>query len=187
MSIIHAPEVVSPAVSDGQCTVGVVVHVPDPAGAQIAAIRAATGDLLGNHIPTHITLLPPTRVTREEHAALGEHVARVADAEASFAVHLSGTGTFRPISQVVYAALSQGVGRCRSLAEQVCGGPVASPSRFAYHPHVTLAHDIDSAALDRVQAEQDDFDASFTVDELCLYEMSEHTPWRLKARLGLRT
>ncbi|MGB5951589.1 MAG: 2'-5' RNA ligase family protein [Ornithinimicrobium sp.] len=170
---------------DGHCTVGVVVHVPDPIGAQVADIRAAMGDPLGSQIPTHITLLPPTRVTTEQHAALGQHLADVAARHRAFEVHLSGTDTFRPISDVVYVALAEGVEECRSLATTVCGGPVASPSPFAYHPHVTLAHDVGSEELDRVQAEHQGIHASFSADDLCLYEMSDEGPWRLQARFAL--
>lgn len=163
------------------------MHVPDPVGAQIADIRAAVGDPLGSHIPTHITLLPPTRVTTEQHAALGQHLAEVAARHRAFDVHLSGTDTFRPVSDVVYVALAEGVDECRSLATTVCGGPVASPSPFAYYPHVTLAHDIGPEELDRVQAEQRDFEASLAVEELCLYSMTEAAvSWQLQSRFALQ-
>ncbi len=162
------------------------MRVPDPIGAEIGAIRAATGDPSGNDIPTHITLLPPTSVTNEQHATFGEHLAAVSAAQPVFDVRLSGTASFRPISEVVFVVVAGGADRCRGLAAQVCAGPVVSPSPFTYHPHVTLAHGVASHELDRVQEEQKRFSASFRVAEICLYEMTDATSWRLQARFPLR-
>ena len=40
---------------------------------------------------------------------------------------------------------------------------------YPYHPHVTVAHDVPTEALDRVYAELAGFDARFTVDHFTLY------------------
>ncbi|MGB3185987.1 MAG: 2'-5' RNA ligase family protein [Ornithinimicrobium sp.] len=162
------------------------MRVPDPIGAELGAVRASTGDPFGNDIPTHITLLPPTAVSSEQRAAFGHHLAAVSATQPTFDVRLAGTASFRPVSEVVFVVVARGGEQCRRLAEQVCAGPVVSPSPFEYHPHVTLAHGVPSPELDRVQREQEGFSASFRVAEICLYEMSDATPWRLHARFPLR-
>jgi 2'-5' RNA ligase len=41
-----------------------------------------------------------------------EHLRKVALAEQPFELHLRGTGTFRPVSPVVFVQLAQGIGDC---------------------------------------------------------------------------
>lgn len=154
-------------------------------GAEIAAVRAAAGDEFGYGIPTHVTLLPPTTVTAEQRVQFVQHLHAVTSAHRAFTVQLAGTGTFRPTSDVVFLALADGDDQCRSLADDVCAGPVPSPSPFAYHPHVTLAHGIAPPLLDQVHSAQRGFAASFRVDDVCLYEMSESQVWRLHSRFPL--
>ena len=62
---------------------------------------------------------------------------------------LSGTGTFRPVSPVVFVQVSRGIAHCEALERAVRSGPVERTLDFPYHPHVTVAHHLDEAALDR--------------------------------------
>ena len=64
-------------------------------------------------------------------------------------MHLRGSGTFRPVSPVVFVPLARGISECERLEAQVRSGPLARETAFPYHPHVTVAHDLDEAALDR--------------------------------------
>ena len=84
--------------------------------------------------------------------ALGEieaHLAAVAAAERSFPIHLRGTGTFRPVSSVVFVALAVGIGGCERLERAVRRGPPDREPAFPYHPHVTVAHHLADDLLDR--------------------------------------
>ena len=57
-----------------------------------------------------------------------------------FRVHLRGTGTFQPISPVVFVGVVQGISQCEVLAAEVLRGPLAIDRAFPFHPHVTIAH-----------------------------------------------
>lgn len=94
---------------------------------------------------------------------------QVAAAHRPFRVRLAGTGTFRPVSPVVFVVVADGEGGCRRLEQALRCGVLASPRRFPYHPHVTIAHDLDDAELDRASADQAGFEATFEVASFTLY------------------
>ncbi|MGC1206333.1 MAG: 2'-5' RNA ligase family protein [Ornithinimicrobium sp.] len=162
-------------------TVGVVLLVPNPLGSQVTRLRARIGDALGMAIPTHITLLPPTRVSAGQSEALEEHLAQVASHHEAPTIKVNGTGTFRPTSDVVFLAISEGVQACADLNAAVCSGPVTSPSVFPFHPHITLAHDLAPQVLDHVAAEYVDVRAEFRVPQISLYRLDDQGRWQVRA------
>ena len=102
-------------------TIGVAVAIPDPWGQQLQAYRESLGDPSASLIPTHITLVPPTELAEDGLAEVESHLADVAGERSAFRVHLRGTGTFRPVSPVVFVTLAAAA----SLAES-SGAPCAS-------------------------------------------------------------
>src|SRR4051794_15445184 len=93
-------------------------------------------------IPTHVTLVPPTDVA-DSLDKVERHLADIASATKPFRLHLRGTATFRPTSPVVFIAISEGIANCEVLAGAARQGPLEQELTFPYHPHVTVAHDID--------------------------------------------
>lgn len=168
--------------ADEPKTVGVVLVVPDPIGSQVAAARAAVGDELGAAIPTHITLLPPTVIDAHQQITFDEHLRRVAHTRGPVHIGLAGSDTFRPVSDVVFLAVGDGAPDCVDLNAQVCSGPVSTPSPFAFHPHITLAHDLSEQVLDRLARQYREVDDTFTVGEMCLYTLRPNAGWRVAAR-----
>ena len=81
-------------------------------------------------------------------------------------MHLSGTGTFRPVSDVVFVAVARGIGNCELLANDVRRGPLARSLSFPYHPHVTVAHDVPEDMLELAYSGLADLSAEFRVDRL---------------------
>ncbi|PWJ26124.1 2'-5' RNA ligase [Branchiibius hedensis] len=158
-------------------TIGVALAIPEPGGRLIADARARAGDPLAHAIPTHITLLPPTNVAGLDLVQFAGHLAQVARGSQPFRVVLEGTGTFRPISSVVFVQVSEGVAELARLQAAIRRGPVERPLDFPYHPHVTLAHDVSDAALDEVAAEFGDYRQSFVASEFDLYEQDEGGSW----------
>ncbi len=158
-------------------TVGVAIAVPEPWGAWLQDYRAALGDDTAPGIPTHVTLVPPFEVDRADVPAVEEHLARAAAAHPAFGIHLRGTGTFRPVSPVVFVMLAAGISGCEQLAAAVRRGPLAADLRFPYHPHVTVAHDLDDHLLDRAFRELSGFECDFAVDHFSLYVHEGHTGW----------
>ena len=51
----------------------------------------------------------------------------------------------------------------------VRSGALAVESRFPYHPHVTLAHDVSDEILNRAFDDFTDFRAAFTVTQMDLF------------------
>lgn len=165
--------------SSASPVVGVALPVPEPWGSYLQSLRVAYGEDRAQHIPTHITLMPPTPVAPEQLLPLRSHLAAVAASHASFEVLLRGTGTFRPISDVVYVQVAQGVSSCERLESAVRGGPVTRSLDFPYHPHVTLAHDRPEVVLDRAFADMESFTCAFEASTFRLYLHGGDEVWRV--------
>lgn len=158
-------------------TIGVSLAVPDPWGPRLQEYRVGLGDTAAAGIPTHITLVPPVEVAETDLAGVVEHLACAARDTAAFDVHLRGTGTFRPVSPVVFVSLVEGISGCELLAKTVAQGPLARESEFPYHPHVTVAHHLSEELLDRAFDEQADFECEFTADRFWLYVHHSELGW----------
>jgi 2'-5' RNA ligase len=168
-------------------TIGVAIGIPEPWGSQLDGQRAASGDPMAAFIPAHLTLLGPTEVDSAPEIAVKveEHLASVASAHHPFQVHLRGTGTFRPITQVVFVAVAAGISNCELLAADIRSGPLHRELRYPYHPHVTVAHDVPPAALDAVFEGLAGFEARFPVDGFTLYEHGDDGHWHPRRRFQL--
>ncbi len=158
-------------------TIGVAVAIPEPWATELQDYRAGVGDATAAMIPTHITLVPPTEVDGEL-AEIEAHLAQAAAAVEGFTVHLRGTGTFRPISPVVFVTLAEGISQIELLASAVRRGPLDVDLAFPFHPHVTIAHHLDDERLDRAFAELADFECEFAVTEFHLYVHDDDLGWR---------
>jgi 2'-5' RNA ligase len=158
-------------------TIGVSVAVPDPWGSELQTYRVKLGDEEAAGIPSHITLLPPIDVDDALIPEIQEHLEHMAGASASFDVHLRGTGTFRPVSPVVFVNVVRGISGFELLALAVRQGPLAIEAHFPYHPHVTVAHDLDEDSLDQAFEDLEGFECRFTVEHFSLYVHSEDDGW----------
>ena len=168
-------------------TIGVAVAIPEPWATQLQDYRARLGDATASMIPTHITLVPPTEVDGDALDDIEAHLESVAATVDAFQVHLRGTGSFRPVSPVVFVAVVEGISSCEQLASAVRRGPLEVDLSFPYHPHVTVAHDLPEAALDRAFEELAEFDCSFEVDDFHLYVHDEQDGWRPTRDFALRS
>ncbi|WSQ11380.1 2'-5' RNA ligase family protein [Streptomyces sp. NBC_01231] len=164
----------------GTVTIGVSIAVPEPHGSLLQERRAGFGDAAAHGIPTHITLLPPTEVDASMLPAIEAHLGEVAAAGRPFPMRLSGTGTFRPLSPVVYVQVAEGAEACTWLQKQVrdASGPVARELQFPYHPHVTVAHGIEDEAMDRAFEALADYEAQWPCTGFALYEQGADGVWR---------
>ena len=159
-------------------TIGVAIAVPDPWGRQLQDYRKALGDQTAAGIPTHITLMPPFETEPEQMPAIEQHLAEAAGGNNSFKVHLRGTGTFRPVSPVVFVVVVEGISQCEVLAFSIRRGPLAAELQFPYHPHVTVAHDLDDTHLDKAFGELAGFECEFEADHFSLYVHDRATGWQ---------
>lgn len=165
-------------------TIGVAIAVPEPWASRLEDYRREIGDPTASGVPSHITLIPPT----EYDDALGEieaHLAAAAQTCGPFRVHLRGTGTFRPVSPVVFVGLSEGISQCEQLADAVRRGPLAVELDFPYHPHVTVAHHLGDEELDRAFDDLRDFECAFEVTDFHLYVHEGEKGWQARSTFAL--
>jgi 2'-5' RNA ligase len=159
-------------------TIGIAIPIPEPHGTELQDWRSSFGDPQARAIPTHVTLLPPTVIATSALRDIEEHLAKIAVGERPFPMRLRSTGTFRPVSPVVFVRITEGVADCARLERRVRSGPLAREVRFEYHPHVTVAHDVPEYALDIAYERLESYDVAFPVAGFSLYEHGQDGVWR---------
>jgi 2'-5' RNA ligase len=150
-------------------TIGVALTLGSPAREALEAIRARFEAGPGE-MPPHVTLLPPVDIDGDALPAVIDHLAAVGRGTRPFTLVLDGTGSFRPVSPVVFVRVAEGADRCADLEGRVRSGVLSVDARFPYHPHVTIAHDVPDSVLDLAEQEVAGFRAAMTIADLGLYE-----------------
>ena len=158
-------------------TLGVVITIPEPHASVLSGWRRRVGDKLGENIPPHVTLLPPTPIDRDELPAVRNHLEKAAEAATAFPMHLFGTGTFRPMSPVVFIGVARGIADCELLEQSIRSGPLVRDLDFTYHPHVTVAQDVSDEQLDAAYEGLSSFVARFQVEHFSLFERAADGSW----------
>jgi 2'-5' RNA ligase len=159
-------------------TIGVAIAIPEPFGSELRSHRASFGDVMAEAIPTHLTLLPPSEVDPRQLDVIDDHLGMVASKHAAFFLRMRGTATFRPVSPVVFVAVTEGISSCELLAEDIRSGPLQRELAYPYHPHVTVAHHLDEEALDTASATLADYECEFCVVAFSLYIHGSDNRWR---------
>ena len=165
--------------------VGVLVPIPEPWAQLLVDWRSKVGDPQANLVPPHVTLLPPTEVAVAERTTISAHLAQVARCHPPFDMHLSGTGTFRPVSDVVFIAVARGIGNCELIATDVRQGPLHRELTFPYHPHVTVAHDVTPDMLELAYSGLADLSAEFRVEYFTEFEQTPTGAWAVAREYAL--
>jgi 2'-5' RNA ligase len=163
----------------------VAIPIPEPWGLELRDYRKQFGDPLADFIPAHVTLLPPTTVDDSVVAEAQQHLAAVAAGIAPFDMHLRGTGSFLPVSPVVFVTVVGGISDCERLEQRVRSGSLERELQFPYHPHVTVAHDLPAESLTRAFEELVAYEARFGVTAFHLYEHGVDGVWRSQQEFTL--
>lgn len=158
--------------------VGVTIGIPEPLAGALESWRASFGDPMAAVVPPHITLITTTPAS--DWSAMVRHVREVASGQQPFRVCLRSTGSFRPVSPVVYLKLDEGFDECVHLHEKLQSGPLEREPEFPFHPHVTVAHDVSDAGMDAAEQELEAFQASFEVQSIGVYEHLPSGLWKLR-------
>jgi 2'-5' RNA ligase len=170
------------AARDGKAPlVGVILGFPDDVATELRKWRASFGDPMAESVPAHITLVTTTET--DDWDAAVSHVRRVASQQTPFRVTISGTGSFRPVSEVVYLNVAEGFEQCVKLHSELQQGPLERDLPFPYHPHVTVAHDVDPVRLDEAELALKNYSTSFTVASMGLYEHHADGLWQPREEL----
>jgi 2'-5' RNA ligase len=178
------------ASGDGQSqdegiSIGVILGFPREIAEELQRWRASFGDPLAATVPAHITLVTTT-VTQDWEATC-RHVRNVARRQKPFTVTIAGTGSFRPVSPVVFLKVEAGFRECVSLHRKLQSGPLQRDLPFPYHPHVTVAHDVAPECLDEAERALKNYRASFPVASMGLYEHDDNGIWQLREELDFGT
>jgi 2'-5' RNA ligase len=160
-------------------TIGVALPIPEPFLGELGAYRERFGDPLAHAIVAHITLVPPTPVDNAERLdAVVAHLERCATGMRPFHLVLAGSQTFRPVSPVVFVPLAAGEAEVRAVEAAVRRGPLDRSLMFPYHPHLTVAHNLDEEWLDQAEEAMAPYRAEFDVDALALFVQGSDAVWR---------
>ena len=98
--------------------IGVALSIPEPWATELQDYRTGL-DPAAALVPTHITLIPPTDIDDDTLTVVEGHLDKVAEAGAAFDVHLRGTGTFRPVSPVVFISLAAGISQTEQTIREL--------------------------------------------------------------------
>jgi 2'-5' RNA ligase len=98
-------------------TIGVAIAVPEPWASRLQDYRESLGDATAATIPTHITLIPPIDVDEALLPVIEQHLTEASESAHAFRIHMRGTGTFRPVSPVVFVGVVEGISECEFLVE----------------------------------------------------------------------
>jgi len=160
-----------------EVTLGVAIAIPEPHATVLTGWRRRVGDPQADLIWPHVTLLPPTPVEPDRLTTIEEHLAGAATSRPPFVMHLLGTGTFRPVSPVVFIQVARGLSDCEVLEMSIRSGPLHRRLDFPYHPHVTVAQDVPDVALDLAYDGLSGFVARFAVEQFTLFERHPDGKW----------
>jgi 2'-5' RNA ligase len=171
--------------SDDEILLGVALAIPQPHATALTNWRRQVGDPAADLVFPHVTLLPPTAVAAAAMADVEAHLAAAAAAHRPFVMHLSGTGTFRPLSPVVFIQIATGVSDCEVLEREIRRGVLARDLEFPYHPHVTVAQGIADDRLDEAYDGLSGFVARFRVEGVVLFSRDPDGRWQWRKEFPL--
>lgn len=163
-------------------SLGVIISLPPALADELSAKRASYTGQDADVVPPHITLVSGRAADSWEDAAA--HVRRVAASGEPFTLSLRGTGTFEPVSPVVFLNVDAGSEACAALHHELVDGPVEHLLEFGFHPHLTIAHDLAEPAMALAKADMADFSADFEVTSIGLFDYLAGR-WSLREELSL--
>ena len=166
-------------------TLGVAIAIPEPHATVLTNWRRRVGDPAADLIWPHVTLLPPTPVPVSALDDIQEHLRTAAAGSEPFVMHLLGTGTFRPTSPVVFIQIARGVGDCEMLEKAIRTGPLDRNLEFPYHPHVTVAQELEDGALDAAYDGLSGFVARFPVGKFAMFTRDDDKRWQVRVEFEL--
>jgi 2'-5' RNA ligase len=120
-----------------------VAYLPDPLGEFIGQLRR---ELVPDCVArAHVTLLPPRALQCAAPPVLG-HIRRALESFQPFHVEF-GDVRFFPDTNVVYLSITQGQPQFEELHAVLNSGTAGCTEAHPYHPHLTLAQQIDPGAM----------------------------------------
>ena len=180
---------------DGFCGEGsainsfsLVAYVPEPLGGFIQRLRQELQpDCTAR---SHLTFLPP-RPVQISLSQIRQQLEAGLQKQPAFRVELSEVRVF-PVSQVVHLSVSAGWTEAYRIHEALHRGDLCCVECFEYHPHVTLAQDLNPADVDKVAQlarrrwQEYSGNRDFLVDHLTLVQNTVEDRWTNLGEFALR-
>ena len=156
-----------------------VSYLPDPLAAFLDRLREELVEEC--RAKAHVTILPPRPLTCDVERAWRNLQGRLNDFE-PFGVELDQVEIF-PVTQVIYLSVKTGYEALKQLHARLNTGELAFQEPFEYHPHVTLAQDLEpscvAAMREKAAARWNEFahPHTFTVDRLTFVQNTLENRW----------
>jgi len=123
-----------------------VIYIPDPLGRFLDDLRRELVPGCNPH--AHVSVLPPRQLAVDWPVA-GEQVRHCASEWAPFDIELGGIRMF-PVTNVIYIELVCGADELRRMHAMANSRALESAEPFQYHPHITVAQELDPDDVDAV-------------------------------------
>jgi 2'-5' RNA ligase len=129
----------------------------------------------------HVTILPPRPISSTPGAAW-DLVRWFAPQFAPFDVDLTSVEVF-PVSDVIYVNVGGGTEQLRHMHATLNSDGLRFPDPFAYHPHVTLAQNLQPDQVDeltrvaRARWAEWSFSKTFRVDKAVFVQNTRRNEW----------
>jgi 2'-5' RNA ligase len=165
-----------------------VSYLPDPLAGFLDRLRAEL--VPGCHSKAHVTLLPPRPLLCTADAAWSEIEKKLQDVR-PFRVELADIEVF-PITQVIYLSVNAGNSELRRLHRTLNAGSCVFEEPFSYHPHITLAQDLEpdrfETALKTARERWNEFPGArgFSVERLAFVQNTLENRWTDLSALPLK-
>lgn len=135
-----------PPVRDRINSFALVTYIPEPLAGFLDRLRQ---ELVPNcFLRAHVTILPPRTLSSPAETAW-ETIRGLAPAFPPVDITLSAVDVF-PVSEVIHIDISTGSEQLKQLHEAMNIGGLRSEDAFSYHPHVTLAQDLQLDEVDEL-------------------------------------
>jgi 2'-5' RNA ligase len=119
-----------------------------PRYALVAYVRNSVGEFVETlrrelhpdlpHLATHVTILPPRPIARDEKAAL-DLLEEICSQTLPFEITLGEVETFIPVTPTIFIRIAHAAYRMRELHDKLNTGVLAAPEEWPYMPHMTVA------------------------------------------------
>jgi len=157
---------------------GVALLLEPPVADEVDGLRRALGDPGLEHIPAHLTLVPPVNVPRSR---LGEALALLRKAASSagrpLRLALGPAASFWPDNPVIYLEVGGDLERLRQLRDAVFVPPLERPLTWPWVPHVTLADSVDPKRIEPALEAMGAYARVAEVDRVVLLEERAGRRW----------
>ena len=113
-----------------------VTYLRNPIGEFVEQLRQELHPTI-EHMPAHLTILPPRELTWTEAEAL-EFLEDACSRVIPFSVELGDVETFLPTTSTVFIQVKRAAYRMRELHDQLCGSGLNCEESWLYIPHLTI-------------------------------------------------